>query len=112
MATSASTIAYLLDQLSGLSGLSVKKMFGEYCLYVGNKVVALVCDDRVFVKPTPAGLALLGEPLLNPPYKGAKPHYELPADVLESREQFAQMVLATARALPEPKPKTKKISST
>jgi DNA transformation protein and related proteins len=106
-------MTYLLDQLSAVGGLSSKKMFGEYCLYVGAKVVALVCEDRVFVKPTPQGLALLGEPLLNPPYKGAKPHFELTADVLENRERFAHTILVTAHALPEPKPKkSKKTSST
>jgi len=25
-------------------------MFGEYALYCGDKVVALVCDDQLFVK--------------------------------------------------------------
>lgn len=30
-------------------------MFGEYAIYSNGKVAALVCDDRLFVKPTLAG---------------------------------------------------------
>ncbi|MCK7502621.1 MAG: TfoX/Sxy family protein [Comamonadaceae bacterium] len=35
-------------------------MFGEYAIYLDGKVVALVCDNQFFVKPTDAGRALLG----------------------------------------------------
>ena len=27
-------------------------MLGEYVIYCNNKVVALVCDNKLFVKPT------------------------------------------------------------
>jgi TfoX/Sxy family transcriptional regulator of competence genes len=34
-------------------------MFGEYAIYCNEKVVALVCDNQVFVKPTAAGRLLV-----------------------------------------------------
>jgi len=39
MATSQSTMDFLLDQLSGLAGLSTRKMFGEYCVYLFGKPI-------------------------------------------------------------------------
>ncbi len=36
-------------------------MFGEYALYCDQRVVALICDDQVFVKITDPGKAYVGE---------------------------------------------------
>ena len=36
MATSQSTVDFLLDQLTGQGMFSVRKMFGEYCLYLAG----------------------------------------------------------------------------
>ncbi len=47
----AEFISFLLDQLSPISGLRSKKMFGEYCLFYGEKIVAIISKDyRIFVK--------------------------------------------------------------
>ena len=59
MGTSPSTVTFLLDQLRSIPGVRARKMFGEYALYCGEKVVALVCDDQLFVKMTEAGKALV-----------------------------------------------------
>ena len=61
MATSQRTVDFLLDQLADVKDARAQKMFGEYALYVGAKVVALVCDDQLFVKLTDAGKALVGK---------------------------------------------------
>ena len=50
MATSRSTTEFILDQLSAVPNVRVRKMFGEYALYCDEKVVALICDDQLFVK--------------------------------------------------------------
>ena len=55
MLTKQSTIDYILDQLVDLEGVSAWKMFGEYALYCDGRVVALVCDDTLFVKITDEG---------------------------------------------------------
>jgi TfoX/Sxy family transcriptional regulator of competence genes len=79
-------------------------MFGEYALYIDEKVVALICDNQVFVKPTAAGLELLGEVIEAPPYPGAKPHYQV-NDHLQDGDLLKKLLLATFSALPRPKPK-------
>jgi TfoX N-terminal domain len=50
MSTSPETIEMLIDSLEALPNVSYRKMFGEYALYCDTKVVALVCDDQLFIK--------------------------------------------------------------
>lgn len=52
MASTQRTVDYLLEQLAGAGDVSTRKMFGEYALYCEGKVVAFICDDRLFIKPT------------------------------------------------------------
>jgi len=84
--------------------ITFRAMFGEYALYCGGKVVALVCDDRVFLKPTAAAQTLVGAVEQAPPYPGAKPHWVIDA-LLDDAETLAQLIHTTADALPMPKPK-------
>jgi DNA transformation protein and related proteins len=109
MGTSASTIDFLLDQLSGLAGVSARKMFGEYALYFDGKVVGLVCDDQLFVKITPAGKEMLGPRYREgEAYPGAKPSMLIDADGLEDADWLCELVRVTAAGLPAPKPKKPK----
>jgi TfoX/Sxy family transcriptional regulator of competence genes len=55
MSTTKNTVEYILEQISESGVVSARKMFGEYAIYCDGKVVALVCDDQLFVKPTKAG---------------------------------------------------------
>jgi TfoX/Sxy family transcriptional regulator of competence genes len=82
-------------------------MFGEFAVYCDGKVVALVCDNQLFVKPTAAGRARLGAVTEAPPYPGAK-HYFLIGEALDDRQLIADIVRVTARELPPPKPKKPK----
>jgi TfoX/Sxy family transcriptional regulator of competence genes len=108
MPTQPRTVDYLLEQMAGAGPLAARKMFGEYAVYADAKVVALVCDDQLYVKPTPAGRALLGAGWPEaPPYAGAKPALLIPGDRWDDRDWLAALVRATADALPVPKPKTR-----
>jgi len=108
MATSERTIEFLLDQLGAVRGVRVRKMFGEYALYCGEKVVALVCDDQLFVKPTAPGKALVGARYAEGfAYPGAKASILVGADDLEDHDRLAELIRVTAAALPAPKPKPK-----
>ncbi len=97
MSTQPSTITYLLDQLAELPGVTARKMFGEYALYCDEKVVALVCDDRLFVKISPAGKIFVGEFYEEAPaYKGAKPSMLIPEEKIEDAEWLLQLIRITA----------------
>ena len=85
-------------------------MFGEYALYCDEKVVALVCDDTLFVKITEAGSKILTDPVEGFAYQGAKPSFQIDEELLESPELLIELIRATADELPLPKPKKKKSS--
>ncbi len=109
MATQESTAGYLLEQVSGAGAVRIRKMFGEYALYCDEKVVALICDDRFFVKPTDAGRAFAGNPEEAPPYPGSKPFLVIDEDRWGDAAWMAELVRRTADELPvPPKKKPKK----
>jgi len=104
LATDQDFVDYIQSQ-SGLGHhLAFKKMFGEYALYLHGKVVALACDNQLYLKPTEEGRALLGRVAEHSPYPGAKLHFRLD-EQLEDRELLRSALETTARALPMPKPK-------
>lgn len=106
MATSQETMDFLLDQLRALPGVRARKMFGEYALYVEDKVVALVCDEQMFVKITPAGKAWMGERYVEgEAYPGAKPSMVMGAEEIDNDERLCELIRITAAALPAPPPK-------
>lgn len=104
MATKQDFVEHVQSQ-SGLGHeLSFRKMFGEYALYLQGKVIALACDNQLYLKPTTQGRALLGKVSEHPPYPGAKPHL-LIDEQLEDRDLLGRLFQVTADALPIPKPK-------
>lgn len=107
MASDQAFVDYVCDQVRDAGRITFKKMFGEYALYLENKVVALVCDNQLFVKPTQAGRALLKTVVESPPYPGAKPHF-LIGENLEDRELMSQLFKVTGNEVPAPKPKKPK----
>lgn len=107
MATEASFAVYVCDQLSDAGGISARKMFGEYGIYRHGKIVALACDNQLFVKPTPAGEAVLGTPTWGAPFPGAKPFFNV-SDLLDDTQMMVRLIEATDAALPAPKKKMPK----
>lgn len=107
MSSDAGFVEFICEQLRGGGEISARKMFGEYAIYAGRKVVALVCDDRLFLKPTAAGRALLGSPVEAPPYPGASLYFALD-DHVDDADFLATLVRATGSELPEPKPRKPK----
>jgi TfoX/Sxy family transcriptional regulator of competence genes len=110
MSTKQSTIDYILDQAAGAGELRARKMFGEYALYCNDRVVALVCDDQLFVKITEAGKEFVGEHYEEGlAYSTAKPSMLINGDLIEDRDWLGELIRITADALPLPKPKKKRI---
>ena len=74
-------------------------MFGEYDLYCGEKVVALVCDDQLFVKITTPGKALVGERYTEGfAYPGAKASILVGADALDDLKPGGKRARRARRA--------------
>ena len=107
MPTKQATVDHLLEQLATAGPVTARKMFGEYCVYLSEKPVALVCDDRLYLKPTTAGRELAPDAEEAPPYPGAKPHLVIPAEWWADGRRMAELLRATFEELPRPKPKKK-----
>ncbi len=108
MASKQSTVDHLLDHLTGAGEVSARKMFGEYGVYCDGKMVAFVCDDQLFVKPTEGGREIAGNAEMAPPYPGGKPYFLISADRWEDSEWLSELIKVTARELAVPKEKPKK----
>lgn len=104
MATDASFLAYVAEQSQLESRLVHKRLFGEYALYLGGKVVAFACDNSLYIKPSEATAALTARLPQRPPYPGAKP-YPVADELLDDSERLRALLLATEAAMPEPRPK-------
>lgn len=105
MASKNETVDFILDQIRGAGNISAKKMFGEYAIYCNDKVVALVCDDMLFIKPTVSGKSFLGLTDEQPPYPGAKNYYLVSGDLWEDSQWLSELIKVTQEELPQPKPK-------
>lgn len=108
MATSQNTIDYILEQIVDAGTVTAKKMFGGYCLYCDSKVVALLCNDQLYIKPTKKGREYIGDCDEQPPYEGAKPYFYISGDQWEDSEWLSKLIRISAAELPLPKNRSKK----
>jgi TfoX/Sxy family transcriptional regulator of competence genes len=111
MATQQRTIDYLLEQATRAGMVSAKPMFGEYGVYVDGKMIGSICDDQLFVKPTPTGRGH-AEPVSDaPPYLGAKSQMLIKTHRWDNAEWLGELLRVTAAELPTPKPRKPKPST-
>lgn len=106
MATKQETVDFICEQAGLHQRLAARQMFGQFALYLDGKVIGLVCDNTLFVKPTEAGRSILGTPVERSPYKGAKPYFCI-NEQLDDRDVIQSLFLATADALPQRNAKEK-----
>lgn len=105
MASSPDFVNYICEQLEGLGAVRSRKMFGEYMVYLNDKPVVIICDDRPMVKMLPCLEELLRGRPTEPPYEGAKDHYLLDPD---DRDTLREAVRLAEEVTPLPKKKAPK----
>lgn len=103
MASSKEYLNFILDQLTGLEGITHRAMMGEYILYYHGKIAAYLCDDRLLVKPVAAAKAILPDAPMEPPYEGAKKM--LLVENVDDGAFLKELFAAMYDQLPAPKPK-------
>jgi TfoX/Sxy family transcriptional regulator of competence genes len=106
MASDKSFVEFVVSQMQNAGSISCRAMFGGHTIYCDGKVVALICDGQLFVKPTEKGREFIGEVQESPPYPGAKPCF-LIEDRIEDKEWISRLIQITTEELPN-KPKKKK----
>ncbi len=107
MASDQNFVDFVLEQVKKAGEITAKKMFGEYGLYADDKLFGLVCDNKLFIKPSISGRAFIGSVVEAPPYEGAKPSF-LIEEKMEDSEWLSELVRISVKELPAPKPKKKK----
>ena len=101
MASSKEYLTYILEQLSGLDGVSHRAMMGEYVIYYRGKIVGGIYDDRFLVKPTNSALAMMPNAESELPYEGAKAL--LLVDEVDDRAFLKELLEAMYPELPAAK---------
>jgi DNA transformation protein and related proteins len=110
MATSPSTIDFILDQAHEAGRVSARKMFGEYALYCNDRVVGLVCRDQLYLKITEPGKQFVGRYYEEGhAYPGAKTSMVIDGDRVADSDWLSELIRITAANVPLPKPKKRKI---
>ncbi len=111
MASSQEFVDFVVEQMGGAGTISARKMFGEYGVYCDGKLIGLVCNDAVYIKPTDGGRALIeqgGKVEMAPPYPRARPSLLISPEQIEDADWLAELVRRTFDALPMPKKKKPK----
>jgi TfoX/Sxy family transcriptional regulator of competence genes len=84
------------------TGVIARKMFGEFGLFYEGKMVGLICDNQLYVKPTVAGRTFLGDCPEGQPYPNAKLHFLIPGERWDDSERLKRLIQLTAADLPPP----------
>jgi TfoX/Sxy family transcriptional regulator of competence genes len=107
MASDQGFLNFILAQINNAGEITAKKMFGEYGIYSDGKLFGLICDNKLFIKPTKSGRQFIGNVSEAPPYEGAKPSF-LIEDKIEDRDWLSELIRISVKELPPPKPKKKR----
>ena len=96
MAVSDEFADYVIDQLSAWGNVSVRRMFGGAGLYCEGVMFGLIADDVAYLKVDDSNrkeFVKAGASPFNPYPDKVKTtvmsYYEIPADVLEDRDDLA-----------------------
>jgi DNA transformation protein len=114
MAVQPQYLAWVLEQLAGVAGVSTRRMFGAVGLYAGESFFGVVDDDTLFFKTDESNYPdyqARRMPRFMPTSKrpqGPKGYHQVPADVIEDGEllaAWARKSVAVAVASQSRKPK-------
>ncbi|MDY0102015.1 MAG: TfoX/Sxy family protein [Lentimicrobium sp.] len=107
MASDKKFLDFIVDQIENAGQITYRSMFGEYAVFADGKIFALVCDNKLFIKPTDGGRSFIKDVVEASPYPGAKSSF-LIGDKIDDREWLSELVRISLPELPAPKPKKSK----
>lgn len=102
MSTSPESAAFILDALGDRTIFTVRRMFGEFCLYAHGKPVGFICNDTLFVKIASASMPLERLCEKGECYPGSKDYYIVDEGQLHMPE-LPNILRAVAESIPEKK---------
>jgi DNA transformation protein len=105
-------LAFVLDQLSGLRGVTSRRMFGAFGLYCGDEFFAVLDDGRLYLYADETTRKRYEDRGMKPfeyaPGQVLKSYYEIPVDVLEDDAElcgWAREAVAVHRKKPRKRKK-------
>lgn len=99
MTTRPEDVDFIRDQLAPLP-VMVRRMFGDYALYLDGRVLGFVTDGVLSLKITSFHDPRLTEDLKGEAYKGSRQYWRITGDLLEDREWLQHVVEETAARVP------------
>ena len=103
MASSKEYLNFILDQLSGLDGISYRAMMGEFIIYYNGKIVGGIYDDRLLIKPVQSAVVMLPDAKMELPYEGGKEM--LFVEDVDNRDFLQELLQSMYEELPAVKKK-------
>jgi len=97
-------LRWVLEQLSGVEGISSRRMFGGFGLYCKDVFFGIISGDTLFFKVSDAGRAEYETRGMAPfrPYRDrplvSMSYYEVPADVLEDADECVRWAMRAVAA--------------
>ena len=107
MASDQNFVDFVIEQINNAGEITAKKMFGEYGIYADGKIFGLICDNKLFIKPTNSGREFIGNVMEAAAFDGAKPSFLIEEEI-ENSDWLSELVRISVNELPSPKPKKKK----
>lgn len=103
MATSREYALFVENLFRGVDGFSMKRMFGEYGIYLQGRVLGFLCDEQILLQDTPTARKLLPDAERKELFPGSK------LFIIFSDEGNHHLLQSVAQAmweeLPVPKPR-------
>jgi TfoX/Sxy family transcriptional regulator of competence genes len=91
MASDQNFVDFVIEQIKNAGEITAKKMFGEYSIYADGTLFGLICDNKLFIKPTISGREFIGDVIEAPPYEGAKPSF-LIDEKIENSDWLSELI--------------------
>ena len=107
MASDASYLNFILEQLSELDSVTYRSMMGEYLLYYKGRLFGGIYDNRFLVKAVDAAERYMRTIRFETPYPGAKEM--LLVDDVDSKAYLTGLLNAMLPELPAGKPKKPRV---
>ena len=115
MPVTPSFLTFVLDQLSGLSGVESRRMFGGVGLYYDGLFFGAIDDDMLYLRVDESTRPMYVErgstplrPVASKPDMVTEAYYQVPGEILDDPElmhAWSQRAIAVVRANPSKKKK-------
>lgn len=108
MSSEPGIVDHIVECCGAAGDVSARKMFGEYGLFMQGRMVGVICDDLLFVRPTAAGRAMAPELAEKSPFPRAKPYLFVPEHRWDDTDWLAALLRTTCDQTPLPKSRAKR----